>query len=235
MPVYELTAALISSATVSPIMTIIDTSIIKSQFQKVGLVQACTDTIKDYTNGTIKFKRPLGIMTMVYGSTYATANLTELMCHKIGIDYRIPTLVATSIANVSSIAYKDREYAKIFNQTRMQFPKLSYGLFALRDSITIGASFILKKDAITYLEKYMSHNIADLVASFAVPMAAQVISTPIHILSIDLFQRPNDSVKQRLDHITKLYPSVCSGRIIRIIPAFAIGGFINDMIRPKRD
>ena len=235
MPLYELGAALVSAGTVSPIMTVIDTAIIKSQFQKINLTQACTETIKDYSNGTIKFKRPFSIMSFVYGSTYATANLTELTCHKLNIDYKMPTLVATSLVNVATIAYKDREYAKIFNQSKMKFPLTAYGLFALRDSFTIGSSFILKKDVISYLEKYMSHNVADLTASFAVPMAAQVISTPIHIYSIDLFQRPQDTFSQRLEHIRKLYLSVCSGRIIRVIPAFAIGGFINDMIRPKRD
>ena len=233
MPLFQLTAALVSSVTVSPVMTVIDTAIIKSQFQKVGLVQACTDTIKDYANGTIKFRRPFAIMNVVYGSTYATANLTELACNKLNVDYKVPTLLTTSLVNIATIAYKDREYAKIFNQTRIQFPLTSYGLFAVRDGLTIGSSFILKKDVITYLEKYMTHNIADLVASFAVPMAAQIVSTPIHIYAIDIFQRPNDSFKQRMDHMKRLYMSVCSGRIIRIIPAFAVGGFINDMIKTR--
>lgn len=236
MPLYELGSALVSSSIVSPIMTTIDTAVIKSQFHRMTLPQAYTETVKDYLNGTLKFKKPFYTMNIVYTSTYATANLTECFCKSHGIDYKAPTLVATSLVNVATIAYKDREYAKLFNQPERTFPKLSYGLFALRDAMTIGASFIVKKDAIQYLEKRgWSHNLADLTASFLVPMSAQLFSTPIHIWSFDIYQRPTDTWKQRWDHMVRLYPSVCLGRMIRIIPAFGIGGYINDMIRPKRD
>lgn len=36
----------------------------------------------------------------------------------------------------------------------------------------------------------MTHRNADLAASFAVPMLAQLFSTPLHILSLDLYSRP---------------------------------------------
>ena len=235
MPVYEIGSALISSSIVSPIMTVIDTAIIKSQFNRIPLPQASIETVKDYLNGALKFKKPFYTMNIVYTSTYATANLTEYFCKYQNIDYKIPTLVATSLVNVSTIAYKDREYAKLFNQPERKFPKISYGMFAIRDAFTIGASFIIKKDVINYLEKNgMSHSLADLTACFVVPMAAQLFSTPVHIWALDIYQRPTDTWKQRWNHMIQLYPSVCTGRMIRIIPAFGIGGYINDMIRPAR-
>ena len=235
MPIYEIGSAIVSSTIVSPIMTVIDTGIIKSQFQRIGLKHAFTETVRDYLNGNIKFTRPFMTMNFVYASTYGTANLTEYACKSNAIDYRGPTLIATSIVNVATIAYKDIEYAKIFNQPEKKFPKISYALFGVRDAFTIGASFIVKKDAIDFLERHgWSHNIADLASCFVVPMAAQLFSTPIHILAFDLYQRPMDSWKQRIDHMLRLYPSVCAGRMFRIIPAFGIGGYVNDMIRPSR-
>ena len=39
------------------------------------------------------------------------------------------------------------------------------------------------------------------------------------------------SAASRLAEVNKGYFSVCSGRILRIIPAFGLGGFINDMIK----
>lgn len=236
MPLYEIGSAVISSTIVSPIMTSIDTAVVKSQFHRITLPQAYTETIKDYLSGSLPFKKPFYTMNIVYTSTYATANLTEYLCKATGVDYRIPTLTATSLVNVATIAYKDREYAKLFNQPEKKFPKISYGLFAMRDALTIAASFIIKKDVIQYLEKKgWAHNIADLTACFLVPMGAQLFSTPIHIWAFDIYQRPQDTWKQRWDHMVRLYPSVCLGRMIRIIPAFGIGGYINDMIRPKRD
>jgi hypothetical protein len=150
-------------------------------------------------------------------------------CNSFGIDYRFLTAFATSLVNIFAIAYKDKEYAKLYsNKNTTSFPKTSYGLFALRDSLTITSSFVIKHDFISYLEKsfQMSHNNADLIASFTIPMAAQVISTPVHVLALDIYGRPNATFSQRTEHILKCNRSVCLGRILRIIPAFGVGGFL---------
>lgn len=233
MPLYEISCASISSLVVSPIMTIIDTAIIQSQIKKIQLKDAVVNTINDYSTKRMKFNRPFGIMFFVYSSTYATANLTNLACKKMNIDYKIPTLIATSLVNIAAISYKDKEYTKLFNQTRNSFPRASYGLFALRDMTTIASSFIFKNDVANELNTYMPHNIADFIASMTVPMAMQLVSTPIHILSIDLYQRPTALFKDRMLFIRQMYKSVCSGRVMRVIPAFCIGGFINDMTRSR--
>ncbi len=233
MPIYELFCGFTSALLVSPVMTTIDTSIIKSQLTKKSFKQSFTETINDFTNKKIAFNRPFGIMFCVYSSTYSTANITELYCRKKEIDYKIPTLFTTSAVNIATIAYKDREYAKLFNQTYNVFPKKSYVLFTVRDMLTISSSFIFKKDVISYFDKYMPHNTADFIASMIVPIAIQPVSTPIHILAIDIYQRPEADFMERVRNIRNMYGSVCIGRTIRVIPAFCIGGFINDMLRNR--
>jgi hypothetical protein len=37
----------------------------------------------------------------------------------------------------------------------------------------------------------------------------------------------------RMEAVAKGYASVCSGRVLRIIPAFGIGGFLNDCVKEK--
>lgn len=170
---------------------------------------------------------------MVYSSTYSTANLTELYCKKNNIDYKIPTLISTSIVNILTIGYKDKEYSKLFNNKYNTFPKISYGLFSIRDIITFYSCFIFKKDFMNYLSNYMPKNTADFMSSIIIPITAQTISTPLHIMAIDLYQRPIIDFKDRLKNIKNMYFTVCSGRIIRVIPAFCIGGFINDMLRNR--
>ena len=237
MPIYETTAALLSSTAISPLMTIIDTAIIKSQFEKINLSKAISDTIKEFGNNLTKTKKPVQIMTGVYFATYATANLTELTCRSMNIDYKLPTVGLTSLVNVIAIAYKDREYAKLFERSAVTFPVRSYALFALRDALTITSSFVIKKDVIKYLDQrlpWIPHNTNDLIASFLIPAMAQFLSTPIHILSLDLYSRPHATWTERLLLMKQTYRTVCGGRILRIIPAFGIGGFINDMIRPRR-
>lgn len=233
MPFYEIFCGFSSSLLIAPIMTIIDTAIIKSQVSKQSLKPAIVSTIEDYSSKKMKFNRPFSVMFFVYSSTYSTANLTNYYCKKTNTDSKIPTLVSTSLVNIASISYKDREYTKLFQTQKSYFPKSSYGLFALRDMLTIAACFTFKNDAIHKLNKYMPHNLADFVASLTLPMFIQTISTPLHILAIDLYQRPLATNKERLQHIQKLYTSVCSGRIIRVIPAFCLGGFVNDMLRER--
>ena len=173
-------------------------------------------------------------MNGVYFSTYATANLSELYCKTNNIDNKLLTLTTTSLVNVIGIAYKDRQYIKLFENKSVSFPLKSYCLFALRDSFTIGSVFILKKDLVQLLHnKYgISYNLSDFLMSFTVPLLAQLFSTPLHILALDLYQKPNNN--NRINSIIKLYPSVCKGRIIRVIPSFCFGSYINDILRSNR-
>lgn len=233
MPAYEIFCGLTSSLVVAPFMTIIDSSIIKSQLNKIEFKKAIIETSSDYLNKKNSFVKPFGIMFFVYSSTYSTANLVEYYCKKNNIDYKIPTILATSLVNVCTIAYKDKEYSKIFNNGYNKFPRISYGLFAIRDMMTIYSSFIFKKDFVNFLHKYIPANTADFISSLILPISAQILSTPIHIVAIDLYQRPNTNNPDRISNIKKMYNSVCTGRIIRVIPAFCIGGFINDMLRNR--
>ena len=100
----------------------------------------------------------------------ATHNLTAQVCQDLKVDASFPTAVATSMANVAAIAWKDKEYAKLQNAKAVDFPRVSYGLFALRDGLTIVSSFNIKRWAARRLEAEsgMSRNNADLVASFTV-------------------------------------------------------------------
>lgn len=40
------------------------------------------------------------------------------------VDYKVPTALSTSIVNVAAIAFKDREYARLFSQSAAVFPKV---------------------------------------------------------------------------------------------------------------
>jgi len=234
MPLYELFSALTSAFIVTPIMTIIDTSVIYSQIYKLNFKNSMIKTFNYYSKNKINFKKPFNIMFLVYSSTYSTANLTELYCKKNNIDYNIPTLFLTSIINILTIGYKDKEYSKIFNNNFNRFPKSSYGLFAIRDIITIYSCFIFKNDCINYLSNYTQKNTANFISSILIPISAQTISCPLHILAIDLYKNPNSTFTQRYNIIKSMYKQVCLGRIIRVIPAFCFGGFINDMIKNKQ-
>jgi hypothetical protein len=238
MPLYEITGALLSSVIISPIMTCIDVSIIQSQMKHLSFLEAFRKTNLQFHLKIIPFYRPCFIMNNVYTSTYMTANLSEFYCKKNRVDKETSRwwiLFPTSIVNIIGVAYKDIQYSKIFQTKIYPFHWKPYGLFAIRDMMTIGSSFILKKDTTEFLVKtcHLPANISDFISSLSLPIIAQIFSTPIHIFSIDMIQRPKMLWQERIRHIQKIYWGVCLGRIVRVIPAFGLGGFLNDMIKKK--
>ncbi len=235
MVFHELFAGFTSSLLISPIMTILDISIIKSQLQKEKLSKSIADNLSHYATYKKSFVKPLGTMNLVYTATYCTANVTELVCRKMNIDYRIPTLFATSTANILTIMYKDIQYSKLLKKKDLRFPMTSNMLFAVRDMSTIMTCFIWKKDVINYLDKYMMHNKSEIIASILMPCAVQILSAPIHILAIDMYENPTRQLYERLKNIPLVYKPVLLGRMMRAFPAFGLGGFINDMLRPTRE
>lgn len=207
---------------------------IRAQLQSKTLRQALADSWKERVG--VKLGRPFNIMYTVYGTTYVTANVTERICKDAGVDHKLPTCIATSIVNIIGIAWKDIRYADLMNKVPTIFSPRSYALFALRDGITISSSFVFKHDVAEYLQENVStffptKRSAELFSSFLVPMVAQLFSTPLHILALDLGSRPAASVGDRLYQIAANYKTVCSGRLMRIIPAFGIGGILNDYIK----
>lgn len=237
MPIYELSSALFCSSLISPVMMVMDTAIIRSQFKKMNIWQSYKTTWKDYKTRKISYGRPLFIMNSVYFSTYAAANLTELYCKEHHIENKhLAVFSITSLINILSITYKDRSYLQIFQNQVLRPPISSYLLFFLRDGLTIGSAFVVKKDVVEHLHQnyQWSYPMADFVSSFSIPIMAQFVSTPIHILSYDLCQHPQRNWKGRVQHLFHIYWTVCAGRIIRVIPSFCFGSYMNDMLRSNR-
>jgi hypothetical protein len=67
-----------------------------------------------------------------------------------------------------------------------------------------------------------------LIAQLAIPASIQLISTPIHLFGLDLYNRPQSMpTKERIGRISRDWIGASLLRMCRIIPAFGIGGFLN--------
>lgn len=230
MYINEITNAFISSMIISPVMTVIDLSVIKSQIDNLNFYKSIKITLNELKTKKINIKYPLFVMNNVYFLTYSTANITEKYCKKNNIDYKIPTLISTSIINIIMINYKDKEFLNIYNTT-YKFKKISFFLFSIRDMLTIYSTFILKKDVNNKLLNYTTDNKADFLSTLVTPIFIQIWTTPIHILSIDIYQRPKSNINERIKKIKNNYINVCLGRMLRVIPAFCLGGYINEKLK----
>lgn len=116
-------------------------------------------------------------------------------------------------------------------------PLSTFALFSLRDCLTVFASFNLPPRIAPYIpmeamptiiQKSMSSASA---AQFLAPVAIQVASTPLHLLGLDLYNRPGASLSQRANKVFKEWGVSCLARMGRILPAFGVGGVVNAKVR----
>ena len=86
------------------------------------------------------------------------------------------------------------------------------------------------------VEKHISRASA---AQFLAPAAIQLISTPLHLLGLDLYNRPAQghrhvpSFKARFAVVRRDWLSCSFARMGRIVPAFGVGGIVNREVRMK--
>ncbi|KJZ80037.1 hypothetical protein HIM_00751 [Hirsutella minnesotensis 3608] len=122
-------------------------------------------------------------------------------------------------------------------------PLPCYALFTLRDCITIFASFNLPPllaphaDARLAAAGLANHLSGLSAAQFLAPAAVQLLSTPIHLLGLDLYNRPGP---RSLVPWGMRWRAVCSNwlasaaaRVCRIVPAFGVGGVVNLKLRRR--
>jgi len=178
------------------------------------------------------FKQPSFIwIAFVYSGTYVAANLTQLICELNKRPWQYPKFVSASAANISLSIFKDRAFAKMFAQvgaSPRSFPLLSLSLFGARDGMTVFASFNLPPIITPMIEDLgVPHLVARSTIQLITPVAMQVLSVPLHLYALDLYNRSDMNLKERMSFIKREYFKTVLARWARILPAFGIGGIIN--------
>lgn len=109
----------------------------------------------------------------------------------------------------------------------------SMGLFAARDSMTILASFSLPGIISAHMQRDMAvgKTTADTVAQLVTPVSMQIFNTPMHLLGLDIYNRPDANGVERRQFIQREYVKTVLARMARIFPAFGIGGVVNKYVR----
>jgi hypothetical protein len=69
------------------------------------------------------------------------------------------------------------------------------------------------------------------IAQFIAPAMAQFVSTPLHLVGLDLYNRPGVGWTERLGLLKRAYVTSSFARIMRIVPAFGVGGVVNTNVR----
>lgn len=176
---------------------------------------------------------------MLYSATYLTANICDtLQSHRDDLPASTTTSSSTKFAAVTTVnvglsLYKDASFARTFGTTPTRaFPMISYAPLLIRDGITLFATFNVPVTIAPHMsegiEKYMSRL---SVAQLAAPAASQFLATPLHVLGLDLYERKKVSIRERVSMIRRTWIPISMTRALRVIPAYGIGGVLNNDVR----
>jgi len=113
------------------------------------------------------------------------------------------------------------------------FPMASYLAFFARDLATVGASFNMPSPVSKLLQDEfgLSRAKADKTAQVLCPVMIQTFTTPMHLLGLDYYNRPQATGLQRAAEVMKHYNKSVAARMARIAPAFGFGGIGNTYFR----
>lgn len=235
----ESSAAILSALSVAPAISIVDKAIVSNASGLEPLVPCLINGIKTLVLKPVYFfKQPSFLFIWgVYSGTYVVANNIEAICERSNRSSFYPKFVGSSVANVTLSVLKDRAFAQMFGTGAPKpMPITSMSLFATRDSMTILASFSLPGIISERMQANMGFgkSSADNLAQLITPVSMQILSTPLHLLGLDLYNRDKvNSSNDRIEFIKKEYVKTVAARAGRILPAFGVGGVINKYIRKE--
>jgi len=229
-------SAATASFAVSPFITIVDRAIIENASGARPLALGVKQLSRAFLHNPFQFvrKREFMIVFGLYTSTYASANAIDTVCEYAEADNQMPKFLGTTAVNMTLCIAKDRAFAQMFGVVAPSaFPIGAVGLFAIRDSLTVGASFNAPKTVAKKLEVDggVEPSSAKTIAQLLCPAAVQFVSTPLHLLGLDLYNNKSASAVARLKFVQREYIKSAVARIGRIGPAFGIGGVGNTYCR----
>ncbi|KAI4803601.1 hypothetical protein E4T44_11145 [Aureobasidium sp. EXF-8845] len=238
----DVASAATAGVLVAPVITAIDKAIIENASGRNTLGASLRESLKTFTLRPHHFllSKPFALIFALYTGTYVTANILDTSSRNAASTTTSgpAKFLATSSANLSLCLYKDSRFARLFGAATSSprpIPGPSYALFAVRDCLTVFASFNvppLIAPLMPLSEGMQKHVSAASAAQFVAPAAVQLISTPLHLLGLDLYNR--DGVvgwKDRMSKVRMDWLKSSFARMARIVPAFGVGGVVNTSVR----
>ena len=241
MPLFrDFLAATMTALVISPPVLMVDSTVIRKAASSQPFLVCLKSILGKWIRSprTLVRSPPLRLVIMVYVGTFTFANWTDTLAKRNGpgsAQDKLPGLILTSGVSTGLTIYKDGRLARIFGNAaqRGKIPLSSYCLFTVRDSITIFASFALPAAIAPSLSAVIENEGRRMkAAQFLLPMAVQPITTPIHLLSLDLYNRQTRlGLLNRGRRVMRDVWTATPARMFRVLPAFGFGGVINKGLR----
>ncbi|KAM5451792.1 hypothetical protein MaudCBS49596_003620 [Microsporum audouinii] len=208
-----------------------------STYLSANLIDTAVSTMEDkaYNNvstGVVKFVATALVNMSI--CVYKDSRFVKIFgSQSQGNNQSTPAKVASSAA-----APQIKGTAACLPPSTPRIPITSYGLFCFRDSLTIFASFNLPPIVARYVPDAVASNPKSkyAIAQFSIPAAVQIVSTPFHLLGLDLYNRQPVGglpAADRWARVTRDWAPSCIARVGRIVPAYGVGGVVNTRMRER--
>ena len=233
----DATCAAAAATLVAPLITMVDQCVMENASGKRRMAASLRASLHGLLRRPRRFlaARPFRLIALLYAGTYLSANAIDSAHATLRRAPAAATtagpakFLATTAANLSLCLYKDAQFTRMFaTGPPRPLPPATYALFALRDALTIFASFNLPP-----LLAPLLPTASPTAAQFLAPAAIQLLSTPLHLLGLDLYNRPAPAVSlaARLRKVRVDWLPSSLARMCRIVPAFGLGGVVNARLR----
>ena len=229
-------ASACAALSVSPVVTAMDRAITRNTAGAQKLWPALAEGLRDLA------MRPLSNVTsvptrwlvLVYTATYACANCASTACAHFGINAAIPVLAASTVGNMSTGVAKDRAFARMYGVIAPRpMPWGSYSLFFTRDLMAMAFIFSLPPIVAPVIKERsgLSEKRAAIATQLSTPVISQLFTTPLHLVGLSIYNHDGAGVARHVETLKTTYPSTVLLRMVRIIPAFSVGGVVNRALR----
>jgi len=233
----DLVSAVLAALIVTPLTMIVDVAVTKAASGDMTVPAALVAGVLEWVTSPVAILKTAAfkLCLFVYVCTYAGANLADAISTLyLRISPVLPKLVTATLANMFSCMYKDARLAQILGKSAdpRPFPMAGYVLFLLRDILANGGGFTFPPMVAPRLESRLGKR-AKTVSQLLVPAAINLVTAPLHLLALSLYNSPSKTPMGHLAAIAATYVGVTSLRILKGFAAYGLGGVSNTALRAK--
>lgn len=233
----DVVAAVGAALIVTPLTMIVDVAVTKAASGEMTVAQALLGGALDWLTKPLALIKgaTYQLCLFVYVCTYVGANLARGLCEMyFEIHPALPVLIASTCGNMFSCVYKDGRLAQILGKAAdpRPFPLSGYLCFLLRDILANAGGFTIPPIVTPLLPPGgVLGASAKTAAQLLVPAAMNLITSPVHLLGLSVYNHPDYSPTQHVGAIAAVYLSVSSSRILKGFCAYGLGGVSNTKLR----
>lgn len=231
----DVVSGCVAAIAVSPFVALVDGAIARSLANKTPPTRELRQSLVELarTPRLALYRSDFYFTAFVYCSTFLTANVA--MTLRASSFLRLALITGANMwSGISKDAFIARSNPARGITTSRAVGRVTLALFCARDVNAIGASFILPRLIAPHVSRLLPE-LAGPSAAFACQMLSppicELVNTQVHLLALDVYNRPGRSAADRVGNIARQYPRSLAVRIMRVLVAFSLGGMGNRAMR----